>query len=521
MLDNEQKHIEDIYNGLDEFHRGIVDQCEHLRTVMRSGATDAQIDEEFKKFLAEYNGYLSQKLSAFDDLYVAFYALTTIVENHIRQQDMLNTIYHFEELRILFEGFDANAQFPEEQKQAIRDLVIPVYEQFRISVYQYLHPRKEIKYARSPENMCLLCKSKKATKTGSHLVPHFLIQPFFSYDGSTKRDKEVVLSYSVADGDHRTYIGHRVDPDYLEKIYGRPLTDEEAEREKNKFNVLMRDYYFCPECEQKLSVVENYYSQILSGEVKQYPPSVPYLFWLSVVWRMSIGRLAIHMLPEHEQRIRKVLTQCLDLDKNKLAENIKLDYFAYRIGRVADMKGETPCIIGSRETAIPYIMLIGNLAICFFPSWSTAKKNAKRSSIDEATINDGRKSEVISELPFIDFWMFKQHITQSVYKCPSAYDGTAVQDLEILRHFEIPSSKTMNALLGEHYEGKLLNMSMVGEKNILSMPKAVSKIIAAMEKSESIEGDKQAFLEKETGYTAEEIEYIWGYYNALIGKNLD
>ena len=520
-MTDKQKHKEEVYNMLDDFHRGIVDNCEHLRSLMRTGATDENIDEEFKKFLSEHGEYLSQKLFAFDDLYVAFYALTTIAENHIRQKDMLNTIYHFEELRMFYEDFEENAQFPQEQKQAIRDLVLPVYEQFRISVYQYLHPRKEIKYSRSPENICLLCKSNKATKTGSHLVPHFLIQPFFSYDGSTKRDKEVVQSYSVADGDHRTYIGHRVDPDYLEQLYGRPLTDEEVERESTKFNVLMRDYYFCPECEQKMSVVENYYSQILSGEVVQYPPAVPYLFWLSVVWRMSIGRLAIHMLPEQEQRIRKVLSQGLHLDRNKLAENTKLDYFAYRIGRVTNMKGETPCIIGSRETAIPYIMLIGNLALCFFPSWSTTKKNAKRSGIDEATINNGRKKEVISELPFIDFWMFKQHITQSVYKCPSAYDGTAVQDLEILRPFEIPSSKTMKALLGEHYEGKLLNMSMVGEKNILSMPKAVSKIIAAMEKSESVEGDKQAFLEKETGYTAEEIEYMWGYYNALIGKNLD
>ena len=52
---------------------------------------------------------------------------------------------------------------------------------------------------------CLLCGIKPATKTNSHIIPSFMVASVCSYDGSGKRDKEVMFTMSTYED--RIYTG--------------------------------------------------------------------------------------------------------------------------------------------------------------------------------------------------------------------------------------------------------------------------------------------------------------------------
>ena len=56
-----------------------------------------------------------------------------------------------------------------------------------------------------------------------------------------------------------------------------------------KKNSLTVDYAFCHDSEARFGVIESWYADILNGKLADYPPQVPYLFGLSVAWRMSVG----------------------------------------------------------------------------------------------------------------------------------------------------------------------------------------------------------------------------------------
>lgn len=40
---------------------------------------------------------------------------------------------------------------------------------------------------------CLICQEREATKKNSHIIPSFLVAMVTSYDGSYKRDKEILF----------------------------------------------------------------------------------------------------------------------------------------------------------------------------------------------------------------------------------------------------------------------------------------------------------------------------------------
>ena len=504
---------------LNEKQQAILDACEHLKTLMRTEKNNEEIEAAFLSFLDEHSVYLSQEQSRYEDIYVTFYALVTILENHIRRGDVCNVGYRLMEVAKMYGDFKKKAPFAEEQKNEISDFVMPVLFQGRTFLYNQANPHNEIQYTRTPEHKCLLCRKKAATKTGSHLIPHFFIQRFFAYDGSTKRDKEMVESYSLTNGDNRTFLGHEVKPDVIDNVIGHPLSDEEVVRESKKQNLLMRDYFFCPDCEKRFSVIEELYSNIQKGTLKDYPSYVPYLFWLSVIWRMSIGRLAIHMLPEHEQHVRKVLDKALDTDKS-LIKGESIGYFAYRLGHAVDLKGETPSIVGMHRASVPYTALIGDYVLCFFPSRNAAYANARRSGIDVETINDGRKPEVITELPFIDFWMTKRAVFDDVYQHPSAYDGKSVQDLAQMRNYDdVFLSRWMKDMGAPKHMNPLQGL-MLNQPGMITIPFAIARIMNAIKEGKESGEEGLSIVAEKTGYTKEEIETMLSYAYTKWGDSL-
>ncbi len=55
------------------------------------------------------------------------------------------------------------------------------------------------------QNKCLICAELDATKTNSHLIPSFMVAKVCSYDGSGKRDREVMFTMYLCKD--RVYTG--------------------------------------------------------------------------------------------------------------------------------------------------------------------------------------------------------------------------------------------------------------------------------------------------------------------------
>uniref|UniRef100_UPI00404AC2EA hypothetical protein n=2 Tax=Flavobacterium sp. TaxID=239 RepID=UPI00404AC2EA len=165
---------------------------------------------------------------------------------------------------------------------------------------------------------CLLCYKNPANKKGSHIVPHFLSKRIENEEGKTGRDKEI--GFVITPKQTTSYFGRAVLPEKLEEIYGE-ITDELIEN--NNIEGIV-DNYFCTSCESNLSVIESEYASTLNQkpEIDQVYESstsgfVAFLFWTSIIWRLSIQEHSGFKLKlNEEKRLNRILKKYL---KNNLA----------------------------------------------------------------------------------------------------------------------------------------------------------------------------------------------------------
>ena len=282
---------------------------------------------------------------------------------------------------------------------------------------QDVHRRESPKVKRDAQCKCLLCGKQPAIKTGSHMIPHFLVARTFSYDGSTDREKVVVEAASLSKGKTERYFGHEVYDDTVSELLGRSFTDEEIEAEIEKPNALTRDYFFCKDCEDRFGTIESYYSEILDGRLKGYHSHIPYLFWLSVAWRMSIGGMGFKMTPEHEEKLRKVLNNCLSLKREEIeTKKSKMGYCAYSLYRADDTRDERLGVFAPHTPTKPYMALIGTLFINFYTSSNAAVSFCRNHGMPSEELNFGTAPEKIGSLNFIEFWQVKRQILDMVWE---------------------------------------------------------------------------------------------------------
>jgi hypothetical protein len=136
---------------------------------------------------------------------------------------------------------------------------------------------------------CKLCKVNDADKTGSHIVPAFILKTLF------ERNKEFV--FSIGSKNVSNHIGRELTPEKIEDYMGRQLTDEEIEKNNIPFIV---DYIFCDSCEKRLGHLETIYSADVHQKIDGYKiesnqiisiensSALISLFWYSVIWRLSV-----------------------------------------------------------------------------------------------------------------------------------------------------------------------------------------------------------------------------------------
>lgn len=256
------------------------------------------------------------------------------------------------------------------------------------------------------QNKCLICRVLEATKTNSHLIPSFMIAKICSYDGSGKRDREVMFTMELCRD--RVYIGALPDTKIEELFDIANLSDERIQNEL-RVNPASKDYIFCPQCESKLSkYLESPYSISISQN-KSIDPHISYFFWLSVIWRMSISDQFGFKLPYNiEQLLGHNLNEYLKaMENNSTTESIALSTpFSYRLIRAPQFLPNQHCdgflygFYDSENNALLYNF--GDTVIC--AHFDNENLNDKftflglEKYIKDAKINNGSDVEQFTEI---------------------------------------------------------------------------------------------------------------------------
>jgi hypothetical protein len=165
---------------------------------------------------------------------------------------------------------------------------------------------------RTPEDICLLCKTRKATKTQSHIIPRFMTKSIFGLE----RRRGYLLD-----------IGNAHKP-------------TEVTQDSDK-----EDYILCPECEKFIEICETYFAARIQNRLwkphfeNQFFDSnnghgirrkicneanqwIFRLFIYSIVWRCSISQTKTHssfsLGKEEEEILRSILSEFISSSQSEL-----------------------------------------------------------------------------------------------------------------------------------------------------------------------------------------------------------
>jgi len=257
---------------------------------------------------------------------------------------------------------------------------------------------------------CLLCNDKEADKKGSHIVPHFLLKRIENIEGKSGRDYE--LGFYIEEFDTQSYFGRSVQKQELDEIYGE-LSDEEIEKNKHP---LIVDYFFCSDCEKKLSVIESEYAKTLNkvGE-SNYESGVSteigLLFWMSVIWRMSINKKSgVRLTKGENETLRRILNRSLknsidEIDIMQIQESKDLKKIAYKLIRCPKYSYEFPTTLFFHpEFRKPYSILIDEYILLFsfknnFDNYKSKNFFGLKDEIKSAPTNSINTNETIKTIP--------------------------------------------------------------------------------------------------------------------------
>ncbi|MFA6245346.1 MAG: hypothetical protein WC615_00305 [Mucilaginibacter sp.] len=251
---------------------------------------------------------------------------------------------------------------------------------------------------------CTLCLINEADKTGSHVVPHFLMKTIDNADHVKGRDKE--LGFKITEDFVTPYFGRDVSTNKLDEVFGE-LTEEDITASRSD---IIADYIYCTSCEKKFSSLESAYAPTLNidgSEVYQSTKSslTAFLFWTSIVWRLSAyGKLGFKLAQNEENRLRVTLDKLLIaevIDERDTATKAMFEDIRYVILRApgyAD-KNETATYYHSKHR-FPYCLLLGEYALFYYMKSSHVKSPQQsffglEKLLNRAPLNSIRNAEKI------------------------------------------------------------------------------------------------------------------------------
>lgn len=395
-----------------------VDARNGLLMQQKVDALELAYKEEFGDSL---NGFASFK---------AFVMMNLASARYFAYNNMFALVHaRYDEVAYQMDGFLKSKHYNSEQKAEIASHFGELEK-----VHKATPERHQNLVVGRLDTRCCLCRTMPANKTGLHMVPNFLAHPSFSWDGKGKRFHEALNhEFLNASEMNCTFYGRDV-PDWrFAKGEGKEeVTEEDIE---NNINQLEYDNEFCSRCEERFSVLESAYAPYYNGQQKTINPRVAYLFWLSVLWRMSMGSMSIFMEMNDELPLRRLLDDNMqDTLKDIEEANTDLGEWRYAIFRAEGLREGDKGILGYRKECSPYVVMYNDLVMVFFHDEpSDAELTIGPINVQRKMLNDWREPEKYTRVDRRWFWNVRDWFVESSY---GFYDPAREKALRIIREKE-------------------------------------------------------------------------------------
>lgn len=344
----------------------------------------------------------------------------------------------YEEVSTRMGDFMNSKSYSDEQKSEVNDLFGELEK-----IHKSTPERHQNLVVGRNDTRCCLCRVMPANKTGSHMVPNFLAHPTFSWDGKGKRFHEA-LNHDFINAQERNcqFYGREV-PDWRFAL-GEGKKDVTEEDIKQNVNQLEYDNEFCSYCENRFGVLEMAYSQFYNGQQKKIHPRVAYLFWLSVLWRMSMGSMSVFMDMHEELALHKLLNDnMLNTVKEIEESDTDLTDWRYAMYKADNLRDGDKGILGYRKGCSPYVVMYNDLVMVFYHHNPTNEElTIGPISVQREMLNDWHSEEKCLKVDRRWFWDVRDWIDESSY---DFYDPAREKALISIRETERSENRVIDA----------------------------------------------------------------------------
>lgn len=344
----------------------------------------------------------------------------------------------YEEVSTRMGGLMNSKSYSDEQKLEVNDLFGELEK-----IHKSTPERHQNLVVGRNDTRCCLCRVMPANKTGSHMVPNFLAHPTFSWDGKGKRFHEALNHDFINAQDRNCQFYGREVPDWRFAL-GEGKKDVTEEDIKKNVNQLEFDNEFCSHCENRFGVLEMAYSQFYNGQQKKIHPRVAYLFWLSVLWRMSMGSMSIFMDMHEELALHKLLDDnMLNTVKGIEESDTDLADWRYAMYKADNLRDGDKGILGYRKECSPYVVMYNDLVMVFYHHNPTDEElTIGPISVQREMLNDWHSEEKSLKVDRRWFWDVRDWIDESSY---DFYDPAREKALISIRETERSENRVIDA----------------------------------------------------------------------------
>ena len=483
---------------------------------------NSAVEDAKKQLFKAQEVEMSNGVSDIKGLLLHFQASALGIENHIRTGDLMSAVVLFGSLSDNYKEIVRTSPFSRLELLPIEKLLFETAEHL-IKATGYSNKetktkddkKKDVDAAGTtqssislakPTDICKMCGEKNSVCTGSHLAPHFLIQSFLSYNGTSKRHTEVVNETTMAGYHKERKWGREVPGEQIDEVFGGVPDDEKV---SIKAPSLTRDYLFCNECEKRFGFIEEAYAKSFNKKQPCQNGLIAYLFWLGVFWRLSVGKMAIQLNKKDEIKIGDILNRLMPADTRDIKTLLPADdmgLYGYSVYHCSETKGELSGVIGNHSDQSPYRLLVGEYVIFLYSNKEKAPEGIR--------LNDYQHPEEWEEIPFIDYWKKKQYILDTNRRYE--YRRLGETDPKIVDIVKGDHLKNVPSILGGSWAQEFsIKTSPKHSFYEMKLPGSLIKLFSLLEQHPELDKPEEIneLVEKELGYTHDEIQEMYDYWN--------
>ncbi|MFY0603260.1 MAG: hypothetical protein JXQ93_04880 [Flavobacteriaceae bacterium] len=176
---------------------------------------------------------------------------------------------------------------------------------------------------------CLLCNNNEANQTGAHIFTNSLVRNCVNVEGKTGRDDELMFGFSQS-GEKDLYVGNTTNPEKIEEVLGKEMTDEEIKANNNEFVI---DNIYCRDCEKLFGKVESPFTERVLNKIRNegvYKFNAPdnvliRLYFYIQIWRASSYKYDGWSLndSELEEEFRQIIFEGCETYDTGISEELK------------------------------------------------------------------------------------------------------------------------------------------------------------------------------------------------------